>query len=127
MEVILIIGGIWLVLWFIDAVSGTTSDNQEYEFKGMDPFQIRIVERNVWKQMGGAKDDPKYKVLDIEGRGLPSHSYKTHLGFVTSVLDDTGDEPAPIMSMMDGFKEKESGAYQHIVDAVQYAAEKIQG
>ena len=117
MEVILAIVGIWLVLWFIDAVSGTTSDNQEYEFKGMGPFQIRIVERNVWKQMGGAKDDPKYRVLDIEGRGLPSHSYKTHLGFVTSVLDDTGDEPAPIMSMMDGFKEKESGAYQHIVDA----------
>ena len=134
MEVILTLVAVWLgysiFIWFIGAVFGTTkavvksavgkgslSENLEYEFKGLGPFQIRIVEKNMWEEMGGAKDDPKYKVLVIEGRGLPSHSYKTHLGFVTSVLDDTGDEPAPIMSMMDGFKEKESGAYQHIVDA----------
>ena len=134
MEVILVLALIFfgpaIIGWLFNAVFGTTkavvksavgkgslSDNLEYEFKGIGPFQIRIAEKNMWEEMGGAKDDPKYKVLVIEGRGLPSHSYKTHLGFVTSLLDDTGDEPAPILSMMDGFREKESGAYQHIVDA----------
>ena len=29
---------------------GSLSENLEYEFKGIGPFQIRIVEKNMWEE-----------------------------------------------------------------------------
>ena len=120
MEVVLTLLAIFygpaLIGWLFGKIFGTTkavvksatgkgslSENLEYELKGMGPFAIRVVEKNLWKEMKMKKDDPMCNVLEIQGRGLPSHSRTTHLGFVTSVLDDTGNDRAPVISMNEGF------------------------
>jgi len=127
---ILVVFGPGLIAWIFTVIGGTTkaavksavgkgsfSENMEYEFKEMGPFQIRIVEKNMWEEFGGIKDDPMFDAFVIEGRGVLPHKYKTHIGFVISVLDDTGDEPGPILSLVDAYQEKETLAYQQIVDA----------
>lgn len=96
---------------------GSLKENLEFEIKGMGPFEIRVIEKNLWKEMRLEKDHPMGNVLEIQGRGLPSHSRKAHLGFVTSVLDDTGKDRAPVISMNESFKEEGSSAFQHIVVA----------
>ena len=123
MEVILTLILFWVgysvVVWIFRAAAGTTkaavksavgrgsfSENMELEFKGIGPFQIRTVEKTIGEVKG----------IIIEGRGLIPVSYRTHVGFVTSVLDSTGGEASPVISLVDGFKEPNSAAYQQIVD-----------
>jgi uncharacterized tellurite resistance protein B-like protein len=123
MEAILTIIGLFIgyavISWLIGAVFGTAkaavksavgtgsfSENMELEFKGMGGFEIRTVEKTVEGLKG----------ILIEGRGLIPVSRKTHIGFVISVIDNTGDESNPVISLVDGFKEPASTAYQQIVD-----------
>jgi len=109
-----------IISWLMGAVFGTAkaavksavgkgsfSENMDLEFKGMGAFEIRTVEKTV----------EGIKGIIIQGRGIIPVTYKTHIGFVTSVIDNTGGKSSPVLSMVDGFKEDGSTAYQQFVDA----------
>jgi tellurite resistance protein len=119
LTIIAIVFGFQIISWLFGVVFGTAkaavksavgkgsfSENLDLEFKGMGAFEIRAVKEN----RNGIEG------IIIQGRGIIPVSYRTHIGFVTSVWDATG-EKSPIISMADGFKEPNSTAYQQIVDA----------
>ncbi len=117
--IIVVYVGWAVVSWLLGAVFGTAkaavksatgqgsfSENMELQFKGMGAFEIRAVKEN--------KDG--IEGIIIQGKGIIPISYKTHVGFVTSVFDGVGEDIRPVISLVDGFKEGESTAYQQIVD-----------
>lgn len=117
--IILLLFAPTIISWLFGAIFGTAkaavksavgkgsfSENMGLEFKGMGPFEIRAVKETRDGLEG----------IIIQGKGIIPISYRTHVGFVTSVWDYTSEEKQPIISMVDGFKEPNSTAYQQIVD-----------
>ncbi len=88
---------------------GSFSDNMRLEFKGLGPLEVRLRNDRL-------DDEDSTPILRIEARGLFPVPRKTHVGFLTSVLDETGDESEPVLTHVDAFQEPETVAYQHRVE-----------
>ena len=84
---------------------GSFSDNMRKEFKGMDPFEIRVREEKF------GENNDQLAVL-IEGRGLIPNSKSMNVQFVTSVFDATGDDLKPVLAHYEDFQEERTFAYQ---------------
>jgi len=87
------------------AIKGVLGSNLENEFSGPGSFEVRLREDMVGK-------DEDTEVQRIEGRGIfPSSTTISNAGFITSVLDMTGDEPKPVLTPISNFQEPETVAY----------------
>ena len=89
---------------------GSFSDNMELAFQGMGPMTIRFADARI----GENGEGPSYKAIEVKGL-FPVES-STRVGFVTSVMDNTDGELAPVMSSIEAFQEPGSIAYQHITE-----------
>jgi tellurite resistance protein len=83
---------------------GSFKDNMNLAFKGMGLMEAKIETRNA------AEDGPYAKELLVKGL-FPVDS-NTRVGFITSVLDDTGKELESVMSIVDNFQEPDNISYQ---------------
>jgi len=91
---------------------GTFKENMDLEFKGMGSFEARIKEEPL-------NDEPDSPMIwGIEIKGLLPLTKETHVGFITSVFDDNGEDDGltPIISVLENFQEEGNPAYQHTMD-----------
>ncbi len=86
---------------------GNFSDNMDLAFKGMQAFEVQLVDTNLNEDGSG----PQLK--EIQAKGLLPVNRATDISFVTSVFDKTGDEYSPVISVIDTFQEEGSAVYQH--------------
>ena len=119
MEIILVIGGMWLFIWIVGVIinalsktthavketvkgSGSLKSNMKLNFQGLGSFELRMVEKKVDEK----PDSPIFK--SIECKGLFPISYaksRTKLGVVVQVFDNTTGTPQPMVSMLENFQE----------------------
>lgn len=116
---ILIVIGISVVRWLISAAfktvgaagkaamgNGSFSENMDLSFKGMGSFETRLTDSN------SNEDGSGFPIKEIEGKGLLSLSQTKNVGFITSVIDVTDGGDDPVISVLEGFQEENSVAYQ---------------
>jgi len=92
---------------------GTFKENMDLEFKGMGSFEGRITEEPL-------NEEPDAPVIwAVEIKGLLPLIKQTHVGFITSVFDQSGedDELTPVLSSLENFQEEGNVVYQHTLDA----------
>src|SRR5438105_4325646 len=68
---------------------GSLSDNLEVAFKGMSRMEVRLKD----SRLGEEPDAPITKEIEVKGL-FPIHN-KRRVAFVTSILDNSGDEFEP--------------------------------
>lgn len=85
---------------------GSFKDNMDLAFKGMAPMEAKI-ETN---RSGDNGDGPLVKEISVKGL-FPVYS-NTRVGFITSVLDDTGSEVESVISLIDNFQEPDNVCFQ---------------
>jgi hypothetical protein len=86
---------------------GSFTDNFQASVVGMKPIEVRLWEDN-------STDGIEAKEIQVKGLLPISNAY--HLGFITSVFDDTSGKYEPVTSSIDQFQEARTLAYQHAVD-----------
>lgn len=86
---------------------GSFSENMDLAFKGMQAFEVQLVDTNLNEDGSG----PQMK--EIQAKGLLPINRATDISFITSVFDKTGDEYEPVISVIDTFQEDGSSVYQH--------------
>ena len=91
---------------------GSFSDNMRLEFKGLGPLEVRLRNDQL-------DDDDNTPILRLEARGLFPVAKKTHVGFMTSVFDETEGEKRPVLTHVDIFQELETIAFQHRVEVAE--------
>ena len=91
---------------------GSFSDNMRLEFKGLGPLEVRLRNDQL-------DDEDNTPILRLEARGLFPVAKKTHVGFVTSVFDETEGEKRPVLTHVDIFQEPETIAFQHRVEVAE--------
>ena len=84
---------------------GSFSENIQFEFKGMEPLEIRLQDERVG-------DNNETLVVHIEGQGLMPVHTTTNVGFSTSVFDVTDGDLLPVLTHVDTFQEEATIAYQ---------------
>ena len=89
---------------------GSFSENLSAQFRGMEAFEAQYI----WEEVG---DKEKYRAVEIQGRGVVPIRRRTNIGFVTSVFDTTGEEAAPVLSVIDSLQEPNSVVFQNHVGA----------
>jgi hypothetical protein len=121
-EALLALGGIWLAwlafAWVTRTFFGTVravartasgkgsfSDNFEANVIGMKPIQVRLHD-----------DNDGIEAKEVQVKGLFPIQSAYHLGFITSVFDNTSGEYEPVISSMDQFQEPQTITYQHAVE-----------
>ncbi len=77
----------------------------------MSSFQARLKDRYVEND-----DSTSFSVKDVLVKGLFPINYKTNLGIIISLFDNTSGEYQPILSSIDSFQEPGSAVFQHIVE-----------
>jgi len=110
MEVLVVIGLIFLALWGIGALADSGSSSTPSGSAGEGAVMGPLEMRTVHKQLGTEGDGPE--VIEVQARGLMPVRRVTHLAFVTSVFDQTSNQPQPVISVLDDFQEKDSVVYQ---------------
>ena len=88
---------------------GSLSENLERSFKEMGALEARLVDARL-------TDDPDSAIVkQVEVRGVfPVANALGSVAFVTSVFDNTGDELAPVISILDEFQEPNNVVFQHV-------------
>lgn len=88
---------------------GSLSENLELSFKGMGPLEARLTD-------GRLSDDPDSPLVkQVEVKGIfPVANALGSVAFVTSVFDNTDDELAPVISILDEFQEPGNVVFQHV-------------
>lgn len=86
---------------------GSFSGNVKAELQGLGPLEIRKSSFQVGDDGSGLEG------LAVEIRGLMPVRSPTNLHFVTSVIDQTGDQvERPVLSTLEVFQESRTTAYQ---------------
>lgn len=88
---------------------GTLSENLELSFKGMGPLEGRLVDAHLTDD----PDSPLVKQVEVKGV-FPVPSNNSSVAFVTSVFDNTDDESAPVISILEEFQEPSNVVFQHV-------------
>ncbi|MBL6934418.1 MAG: TerB family tellurite resistance protein [Alphaproteobacteria bacterium] len=91
---------IYFVLKLLFSGGGSAGPN-------MGAMELRFTDA----RLGEDNDGLPFKA--IEAKGLFPLNKTRRIGFVTSVIDDTGDEPEAVICPLEFFQEPESIAYQH--------------
>lgn len=91
---------------------GTFKENFDLELHGMGPMQLRGVEKDV------GEDGAKFKVIELEVKGLFPTSVARKGAFITSVFDKTeGDGKwKSVISTVHQFQEDETFCYQNTTE-----------
>jgi len=85
---------------------GTFSGNMELAFKGIGPIQVRFADG----RLGDDNDGPPFKAIEVKGL-FPVNTTR-HVGFITSVFDETDGELEPVLCPLEIFQEPASVVYQ---------------
>ena len=86
---------------------GTFRENLGRSFTEMGPFETRLVD-----EYAGENNDISFKSVEV--RGLFPINQIRDVSFVTSVLDLTDEEVAPVISPIEAFQEPSTTCYQHL-------------
>lgn len=89
---------------------GSFSENMELAFKGMGPMEVQFNHTRLGEDGKGAI------AKAIEVKGLFPVNTSRNVGFVTSVLDKTGENYEPVLSPIEMFQEPYSVVYQSSVE-----------
>jgi uncharacterized tellurite resistance protein B-like protein len=89
---------------------GSFKDNLQVEFKGLGNFQIKLIKTPAGSEI-------PFDIVEVMVKGLFPVTSRRNLAFVTSVIDVTEDKTLPVLSMVEGFQEADTTAYQHRVQA----------
>lgn len=87
---------------------GSLTDNLEASIIGMKSIQAR---------MQLVRDTDSVEAHEIEVKGLLPVTRRIRAGFVTSVFDNSTGKLEPVMSTLESFQERNTPAYQHVLDA----------
>ena len=87
---------------------GTFSENMRLAFRGMGPFEARIVDTTL-------DDYVRAPVKAIEVKGLFPVNMTRQVAFFTSIFDETSGELEPVLSAIEMYQEPDSTVYQHSI------------
>lgn len=88
---------------------GSLSENLELSFKGMGALEARLTDG----RLSDDPDSPLVKQIEVKGV-FPVANALGSVAFVISVFDNTGDELAPVISILDEFQEPGNVVFQHV-------------
>ena len=89
------------------AGKGSFVDNFQANVVGMNAIEVRLHDDNSIEGV---------EAKEVQVKGLLPINNTYHLGFLTSVFDNTSGKYEPVTSSMDQFQEPRTIAYQHAVD-----------
>jgi len=91
---------------------GSFKENIDLELRGMGHMELRGVEKTV------GEGTSRFKVIELETRGLFPISRSRNAAFITSILDKTdGDKKwKSVVSAVNQFQEPHTNCYQNVVE-----------
>ncbi len=92
----------------VSSGKGTFAENMRLAIRGMGPLEARMIDTTLGSYVG-------VPVKAIEVKGLFPIQSTRNVAFVTSILDETGGEPEPVLSAIDMYQEPDSTVYQHSI------------
>ncbi len=91
-----------------DSSDTSSSDNA----RDIGVFEVRL--RDAHFDEDDDDDSPNVKV--IEAKGLIPVQRKSNIGFITSILDISSDDPEPVLCALEIFQEEDNIVFQHQVE-----------
>lgn len=91
---------------------GSFKENFGTQFFGMNSFELKGERIPISNKI-------PFEVLELNGKGLIPVKKRTNIAFITSIVDLTDVDPAPVLAAIDDFQEPDSRAFQHSVQAGQ--------
>ena len=91
---------------------GSFKENMDLELRGMGAMELRGVEREI------GEAGSKFKVIELEVKGLFPISRNRNAAFVTSVLDKTDGENRwkSVVSVVSQFQEHDTTSYRNLTN-----------
>lgn len=114
MEILIGIVGIFVFFFIIGLFSSSDSSDtssSDNNARDIGAFEVRLRDARF-----DENDDDSPRVKVIECKGLIPVQRKSHIGFITSILDISSDDPEPVLCALEIFQEEDNIVFQHQVE-----------